>query len=60
MREMGASQSHISNSVVPAHFGLGDAETVDVIEVYWSSDQEQELENVDVNQELTIEEPTGT
>ena len=60
VREMGASQSHISNSVVPAHFGLGDAETVDVIEVYWSSGQEQELENVDVNQELTIEEPTGT
>ena len=60
VREMGASQSHISNSVVPAHFGLGDAETVDVIEVYWSSGQEQRLENVDVNQELTIEEPTGT
>ena len=60
IREMGASQSHISNSVVPAHFGLGDAETVDAIEVRWPSGKTQRLENVPVNQELTIVEPTGT
>ena len=60
VREMGASQSHISNSVVPVHFGLGDAEMVDAIEVRWPSGRTQRLENVPVNQELTIEEPTGT
>ena len=60
IREMGASQSHMSNSVVPVHFGLGDAETVDAIEVRWPSGKTQRLENVPVNQELTIVEPTGT
>ena len=59
-REMGASQSHMSNSVVPVHFGLGDAETVDLIEVYWPSGKTQRIENVSVNQELTVVEPTGT
>ena len=59
IREMGASQSHMSNSVVPVHFGLGDADVVDAIEVRWPSGRTQRLENVPVNQELTIEEPTG-
>ena len=60
VREMGASQSHMSNSVVPMHFGLGDAEMVDAIEVRWPSGRMQRLENVPVNQQLTIVEPTGT
>ena len=60
IREMGASQSHMSNSVVPVHFGLGDAEIVDAVEVRWPSGKTQRLENVPVNQELTIVEPTGT
>ena len=60
IREMGASQSHMSNSVVPVHFGLGNAEIVDAVEVRWPSGKTQRLENVPVNQELTIVEPTGT
>ena len=59
-REMGASQSHMSSSVVPVHFGLGEAETVDLVEVYWPSGKTQRIENVSVNQELTVVEPTGT
>ena len=59
IREMGASQSHMSNSVVPVHFGLGDAEIVDAVEIRWPSGKTQRLENVPVNQELTIVEPTG-
>ena len=57
VREMGASQSHMSNSVVPVHFGLGDAQIVDTVEVYWPSGRSQLLEGVPVNHELTIEEP---
>ena len=60
VREMGASQSHMSNSVVPVHFGLGDAEAVDAIEIHWPSGRTQRLENVSVNQELTVVELTGT
>jgi len=58
VREMGASQSHMSNSVVPVHFGLGSAETVDAIEVRWPSGKTQRLENVPVNQQLELVEPT--
>ena len=60
IREVGASQSHMSNSVVPAHFGIGNAETVDSLEVHWPSGRIQRLEDIPVNQELTIVEPTGT
>lgn len=60
IREMGASQSHMSNSVVPAHFGLGDAGVVDTLVIRWPSGREQRLEDVSVNQQLTVVEPTGT
>ena len=60
VREMGASQSHMSSSVVPLHFGLGAAETVDAVEIRWPSGRTQRLENVPVDQDLTIVEPTGT
>ena len=60
VREMGASQSHMSNSVVPMHFGLGEAEMVNEIEIRWPSGRTQRMENVPVNQKLTIVEPTGT
>ena len=60
VRETGASQSHMSNSVAPAHFGLAGAEIVDVLEVHWPSGKRQMLERVPANQVLTVVEPTGT
>ncbi len=60
VREMGASQSHMSNPVVPVHFGLGGAETVGMVEVYWPSGKVQRLENVPANQALSVVEPSGT
>ena len=59
VREMGASQSHMSNSVVPVHFGLGDADIADTVEVHWPSGRTQLLENVPVNQHLKVAEPAG-
>ncbi len=59
VRAMGASQSHMSNSVVPLHFGLGNAETVDAIQVSWPSGRTQLIENVDINQQVVIAEPAG-
>ena len=57
LREVGSSQSHMSNSVVPAHFGLGAAETVDSLEIHWPSGKTQLLEDVPVNQQIEIVEP---
>jgi hypothetical protein len=37
IREMGASQAHMSHSVVPVHFGLGTANKVHEIEIRWPS-----------------------
>ena len=37
----------------------GDAEIVDAVEIRWPSGKTQRLENVPVNQELTIVEPAG-
>jgi enediyne biosynthesis protein E4 len=40
-----------------AYFGLGDATTVDILRIEWPSGTVQELQNVAVNQLLTIVEP---
>ena len=41
-----------------AHFGLGDATSVDVLRIEWTSGIVQELQNVPVKQYLTMTEPT--
>jgi enediyne biosynthesis protein E4 len=40
-----------------AHFGLGDATSVDVLRIEWTSGQVQELQNVPVKQCLMVTEP---
>ena len=57
IREMGASQGHQSQSVVPVHFGLGNSVEVESIVISWPSGTTQTLMNVPVNQMLTIIEP---
>ena len=56
--EVGATGSHyLGHAPRDVHFGLGDATTVDVT-VYWPvSDQTVLVEDVDVDQILTVEEP---
>jgi hypothetical protein len=41
-----------------AHFGLGDATSVDVLRIEWTSGIVQEIHNVPVRQYLTVTEPT--
>jgi hypothetical protein len=48
---------YLSQNDPRMHFGLGDAEIVDRIEVVWPSGTVQVLENVAVRQVLTVEEP---
>ena len=56
IREMGSSQSHMSHSVVPVHFGLGSNIKVDLVEIRWPSGGLQTLSNVPADQILTVTE----
>ena len=57
MREVGASQSHMSHSVVPAHFGLGASDQVDFVLISWPSGKTQRLTDVQVDRTLIVTEP---
>ena len=41
----------------PVHFGLGSATQVERVEVTWPSGRVSTLQNVNVNAQITIEEP---
>jgi len=51
---LGASLGHLR-----AHFGLGDATSVDTLRIEWPSGIVQELTDVAPNQILTVTEPAG-
>ncbi len=52
----GGGSSHLSQNSTIAHFGIGDASTVDSIEVTWTGGNQQILKNAAANQLLVIEE----
>ena len=52
----GGGSSHISQNSLIAHFGIGNATTIQKITVYWTGGNKQELLNVKANQLLTIKE----
>jgi|SRR5688572_4466497 len=52
----GGGSSHISQNSVIAHFGLGKAEKIDKITVYWTGGNKQTLTSVPGNQLITITE----
>ena len=56
IREIDGGSSHQSHSSTIAHFGVGDAEVVESVTVKWLGGKDQVLENVAVNQLLTIRE----
>jgi hypothetical protein len=43
--------------MVPVHFGLGETERADVVEITWPSGKVERLENVEVGQVLRVSEP---
>ena len=53
-RELRRDTSYAASSLPVAHFGLGDALVVDRLEVRWPSGALSVLEDVDVNQVLTV------
>lgn len=56
MREINTGDGGF-NSVMLAHFGLGDATNVTALRVEWPSGAVQEFQNLQVKQTLTITEP---
>ena len=59
VQEVRAGSSYLSMDSVELEFGLGDAEVVDKVIVYWPSGRKQVLNNMPVNlQHLIVEPPT--
>jgi hypothetical protein len=60
MDEVHSGSSVMSQSDLRLHFGVGKAQTIDVIEVKWPTTQKTErFKQVKVNQILTIREGSG-
>ena len=60
VREVRSGSSFMSHSDLRVHFGLGEAETVDKIEVAWPSARSREtIEDVKGNEFITITEGEG-
>jgi hypothetical protein len=55
--EARSAPSYLSSTEARMHFGLGGAKRVDRLEIDWPSGAKQILENVTVNQLLTVKEP---
>ncbi|MHC4861073.1 MAG: CRTAC1 family protein, partial [Planctomycetota bacterium] len=55
--EARSAPSYLSSTEARLHFGLGGAKKVDRLEIDWPSGAKQILENVTVNQLLTVKEP---
>lgn len=49
-------EGYISQNSGAEFFGLGDATSIDAVEVYWPSGTIDRIENVTINQTITIEE----
>jgi len=56
LREVSGGSGYCSQNDLRAHFGLGDAATVETIRIEWPSGIVQELRNVPANQFLTLTE----
>ncbi len=57
LREIYGGDGYGYSQPLEAHFGLGDATSIDVLRIEWPSGAVQELRNVAVNQIIEITEP---
>ncbi len=55
--EMSSAMSYASSSLIPVHFGVGQAETVDDVEIRWPSGRIQRLARLPVNHVVEVREP---
>ncbi|MEE8526714.1 MAG: CRTAC1 family protein [Thermoanaerobaculia bacterium] len=54
VREIKAGSSYLSSNPLEAHFGVGDAETVDAVTVRWPSGEIQRIRRIPVDRRLVI------
>jgi hypothetical protein len=59
-RTIRRAYSYLSSSDVRAHFGLGDVDRVDRIEVLWPDGRSESYSNPSIDQELRLVRGTGT
>ena len=59
MREIAAGTSFLSQSDLRAHFGIGEVERIDRMEIRWPSGAVQEFAGIEANQWLVVEEGEG-
>ena len=59
MDEVRSGGGFISQSDLRLHFGLGDAQRIDKVEIRWPCGATEEKTNLDVNRVLTFTEPAG-
>jgi hypothetical protein len=57
VRDIRSSSGYLSQGDPRAHFGVGKSQKVDRIEVRWPSGRISTLDNVEVNQIITVTEP---
>lgn len=57
VRTLASGRSYLSASEPVLHFGLGDLEALDALEIRWPSGREQRIENPQLGQVLVVEEP---
>ena len=55
--EMTSAVSYASSSLIPVHFGVAKAETLDDVEIRWPSGRVQRLNHVPVNRVIDVKEP---
>ena len=55
--QMTSAVSYASASLIPVHFGLGDAKSVDDVEIRWPSGRVQHLTHVGINRIVDVTEP---
>jgi predicted nucleotidyltransferase len=59
MREIAAGTSFLSNSELRAHFGIGEAKRIDLMEIRWPSGAVQKFADIEANQWLVVAEEEG-
>jgi hypothetical protein len=58
-RVVNPTHGYLSQSELPATFGLGLTAKVEKLEITWPSGQKQEIESPVIDQLLTLEEPAA-
>ncbi|MCY4530244.1 MAG: ASPIC/UnbV domain-containing protein, partial [Chloroflexi bacterium] len=57
VRRIVSGTSFMGQNMMDAHFGVGEADEIDSVKVYWPSGEDEGRTGVGVDQKITFEEP---